>query len=163
MYEAFAPGNSEAWAESSWTPFQCWTLPHVIRDVNKAEFCRHFRTANLNDDAILDDSQWQVLNYLTILTILFTFCCYDFFGYWDKNNLRNLSAMICRKITQPFLWNWAEFWVCNQCDQMGLFLAHVAIFDPSVARKFERAEFSPITKLWLFLTLFIFLEQNSKY
>ena len=38
-----------------------------------------------------------------------------------------------------------------QCDQMGLFLAHVAIFGLSELRKFWSVGNSPDTKLWLFL------------
>ena len=51
----------------------------------------------------------------------------------------------------------------SQCDQTGLFLAHVAIFDLSVARKFWRAENSPITKLWLFLTFQNFISKITEY
>ena len=50
----------------------------------------------------------------------------------------------------------------KQCDQTGLFLAHVAIFDLSVARKFWRAENSPITKLWLFLTFQNFISKITE-
>ena len=46
---------------------------------------------------------------------------------------------------------------------MGLSLAHVANFDAFVARKFGRAEFSPITKLWLFLTFRNGCELNWVY
>ena len=58
--------------------------------------------------------------------------------------------------------NFCQTFCEKQCDQMGLFLAHVAIFDPFVARKFGRAEFSPITKLWLFLTFIIFVIKITK-